>query len=223
MKTRFSNCKTVLALISLTCRPLSLDEINLLAPLPKRNSLAAVRERRSFLAVQGDIVYPIHQLAQDYMDDKFKKLRDVSPQKVHLDVYRLSLAGMKTTLKRNICNLKGPGVTSEEMQPPSPDPLRAVSYSCSCWAYHLEQSGTLSEQRKAEESKVIYAFFEEHLLHWIEAMSLLGTISHTMSLISLLQTIFEVSMASFGFDNGHREITYDNADQHRSQIVRLLV
>ncbi|KAJ5449346.1 WD40 repeat-like protein [Penicillium cf. griseofulvum] len=193
MKTRFSNCKAVLALISITCRPLSLDEINLLAPLPKQNSLAVVRECRSFLAVQGDIVYPIHQSAQDYMSDKFEKLRDVSRQKVHLDVYRLSLGGMKTTLKRNIYNLKGPGVTSEEIQPPSPDPLRVVSYSCSYWAYHLEQSGTLSEQSKAKESKAIYAFFEEHFLHWVEAMSLPGTISHTVSLISLLQTIFETN------------------------------
>ncbi|KAF4763622.1 hypothetical protein HAV15_001338 [Penicillium sp. str.  len=55
--------------------------------------------------------------------------------------------------------------------------------------YHLEQSEAhISEME-------VFAFFKKHLLHWFEAMSLMGIISEAMEIIHKLQSL-EKSMSS---------------------------
>lgn len=62
-----------------------------------------------------------------------------------------------------------------------------LQYSCRYWAYHLEQS----KDHFAEEE--IFAFLKKHLLHWLEAMSLIDALPITVGIIGALQSYMTVS------------------------------
>lgn len=61
--------------------------------------------------------------------------------------------------------------------------------------YHLEQSEAhISEME-------VFAFFKKHLLHWFEAMSLMGIISEAMEIIHKLQSLEKVNTCSVSIAN----------------------
>ena len=66
-----------------------------------------------------------------------------------------------------------------------------VQYACRYWVYHLMQtkSGLYDEGQ-------VHVFFREHLLHWLEAMSLLEYTSESITMITTLHSILEVGLCS---------------------------
>lgn len=61
--------------------------------------------------------------------------------------------------------------------------------------YHLEQSEAhISEME-------LFTFLKRHLLHWFEAMSLMGTISEAMEIIHKLQSLEKVNTCSVSITN----------------------
>ncbi|KAJ5984632.1 NACHT and WD40 domain protein [Penicillium waksmanii] len=61
-----------------------------------------------------------------------------------------------------------------------------MQYACCYWAYHLSQSqNSLVEIGKSSPSTL--RFLQQHCLHWMEAMGILGRISQVIGIIDLLQ------------------------------------
>ena len=92
-------------------------------------------------------------------------------------------------LKQDICGVRAPGtprsaVSSEDINKCLPP---EVQYACLYWVYHIQQAGIhIADDESA------HGFLKCHLLHWIEALSLIGKISEGFGLIKTLQSLLKV-------------------------------
>ncbi|KAH8423671.1 uncharacterized protein LDX57_001428 [Aspergillus melleus] len=188
---RFDYCKDVLIVVMLACRPLTLGELELLAKLPKGLVKYVVQDCSSFLVIQRDIVFLIHQSAQDYLRENRLRLRQGSLEELHHEIFEQSLDGMNDCLERNMYKLPNHGVLTEEVQVPVSNPLDPVQYSCHYWVYHFKHGGL-----RVSDLDGIYMFLRRHFLHWLEALNLRGTIPHAMDLISTLVPMLTVCWPS---------------------------
>lgn len=187
-------CQRVLVAVMLACRPLNLAELEILSVLEPETALDIVRQCRSFLTVDGKTVYVLHESAQDYLKCHFRKLRDVSMETLHGDICLNSLQGL-TALKRDIYNLSDPGIEIHHVCPPDPSPLYPFSYACQYWVFHLSHSNL-----DAVSPGMIQAFLTVHLLHWLEAMSLLKRLPETIDMMRVLEELLQVG---FKFVTSH--------------------
>ncbi|KXX81126.1 Vegetative incompatibility protein HET-E-1 [Madurella mycetomatis] len=89
-------------------------------------------------------------------------------------------------LKEDICKLRMPGTPCKDIEPAvinSHFPSE-VQYACRYWVYHLQQSSA-----RIIETHPIFSFLKQHLLHWLEALSLLGKISEGIAILRSLQAL----------------------------------
>ncbi|PLB45998.1 hypothetical protein P170DRAFT_467173 [Aspergillus steynii IBT 23096] len=161
--------RDILAMTMLARRPLTLRK-------------DCVIQCRSFLAIRGETVYLIHQSAQDWLSENHRRLSDVPLQELHGFVFQNSLNGMSEILKENIYGLSHCGVLSDEVTAPADNPLSPVRYACQYWAYHLEESDVLP-------ATDILHFLQDHILHWLEAMALMGLMPETIGVVDMLQSL----------------------------------
>ncbi|KAL2826365.1 WD40-repeat-containing domain protein [Aspergillus pseudoustus] len=178
-------CILVLSIVTLGYRPLHLHELCLVAGLHRQQyGLEDLRDIvgicASFLTIRDDYVYLVHQSAKDYLID-VKVAAAIFPSKpsaIHHRIFCESLHSLSTRLQRNIynLNLNNPGVSISEITTfrPDPDPLLDLRYSCTYWLDHLFKITSISD----DELNAILDFFNKHLLHWLESLSLSGEMRH---------------------------------------------
>lgn len=171
------SCRHVLAMVTLAHRPLYLSELRVIADVSDVSELEKIIHLcGSFITVRDAQIYLIHQSAKDYLT--VKALPRVFPsgsQAVHRDLFLRSLRALSRTLKRDIYGLRNPGFLVDEVQPPNPNPLSAVRYSCVYWVDHLLEALRQNPKQGKElpDDEEIYAFLKTHFLHWLESLSLL--------------------------------------------------
>jgi hypothetical protein len=187
-------CKRILAVTTVVRRPITLQELTVLADIPDYHASADTLEEmvlscRSFLTLQDHTIYFVHQSAKDYLlappsdnalhvahDTAFNKIFPSGTNHVHYEIFRRSLKTMSVTLRRDIYGLREPGIEIHDVEVPDPDPLASVGYSCLHWVNHWCDSlpGTSTSQHNDLPGRdAILAFLETKLLHWVEAVSLL--------------------------------------------------
>ena len=89
-----------------------------------------------------------------------------------------------------MCSLVGPGVLRSEIDdrtvasslPPE------LQYACRYWTSHLIQN-----KEHIVNGDMTHLFLQEHLLHWLEAMSLMRESSRCVHLLDSLQPLAGVS------------------------------
>lgn len=157
--------KAVLQTVCFASRPLSYDELHVLAGLPSdAGADEFVEDCGSFLTVQGETVYLLHNSSGEYLTAYFKSQQ----AETHLNIFNRSIAAMSDGLRYNIYDLNPASEAADFTPPQSDDPMAALRYSCEFWVEHLEKgAGPLSEDSGA------FAFLEAHLLHWLESLSLM--------------------------------------------------
>jgi hypothetical protein len=101
----------------------------------------------------------------------------VSPADCHEALLDGCLLLLNEHLRQDICEIRNLGLANAEV---SDLPARielyvpeALRYACLSWPVHLHESGSLSGAVSAG----LLHFCTEHLLHWLEALSLLGKLS----------------------------------------------
>ena len=175
-------CLLVLSTATLVYRPLHLLELAALSGLPSEiagdtQTLKRLVYLCSFLTVQHDHIYFIHQSAQEYV----KESTEVFPngeKPIHIDMFSRSLQAMSRNLRKNVCNLLQHGPLTNEPRPVDLSMLTPVRYSCIFWVDHLCHAVINgSHKNEIPQEKVIFDFLKEHFLHWLESLSLLGKIS----------------------------------------------
>ncbi|UKZ48459.1 hypothetical protein TrVGV298_002684 [Trichoderma virens] len=106
----------------------------------------------------------------------------VHEQKAHqlLAIKCLQLLLTDGTLKRNICNLQLPSTPRSEIDQQAIDAALPpeVQYACRYWVYHWKE-GT----KKIKDGELVDLFLSDHLLHWLEALALLGRISECIRMV----------------------------------------
>lgn len=189
------DCKTVLAATTLSFRPLSLYELAALVDLPLDVAETAIEMCGSFLTVIGEKVNLIHQSAKDYLERNFTlKLQPAGVAQGHANIGKRSIDAMSSDLRQNMYNLDF-GFKPNDMNPPHLDPLARIRYPCMFWADHLcfQNDENPESSRELTDSGKVFGFLKEHLLHWLEALSLLGKLSDGVLLIRKLLHAAQVS------------------------------
>ncbi|KXX73590.1 Vegetative incompatibility protein HET-E-1 [Madurella mycetomatis] len=125
--------KSILAVISVVYRPITVDELATLVNIPPGASgnykaLAEIVGRcSSFLTLRERVISFVHQSAKDFLVQKAS--RETFPsgmQHVHYIIFSRSVQVMTDTLSRDIYSLGAPGSSIDDAKPPDPDPLAAA-------------------------------------------------------------------------------------------------
>jgi hypothetical protein len=101
----------------------------------------------------------------------------------------LELMAVTSGLRQDMCNLSGTGVLRRDIDegivnsnlPPE------LQYACRYWVDHLERSG-----RSIRDKNTTHRFLEKHLLHWLEAMSLINETSLCVRLLAASSGVSEL-------------------------------
>jgi len=125
--------------------------------------------------------------SQRCSDSRFQ----VDEKERHTSLFRKCMEHI-SQLQENICNLWGPGVLITEIpgdmiQKSIP---RHVQYACRYWLDHWRLGGLLALE---EDIKTLRQFLEQHFLHWLEGLSLIGEVSNGANMIIALEEILSVS------------------------------
>jgi hypothetical protein len=148
---------------------------------------------RSVLSIPSDENRPVrilHLSFPEFLVQTTTKFRVDAPTK-HKDIAKSCLRTMRRLLRRDICYLADPGARRAEI-----DPLDVhrclpseLQYSCRYWTHHLKNSHALSS-----DIEEVQLFLQQHFLHWMEAMSLLGLISDMTGMLDILLAMVTVSI-----------------------------
>lgn len=198
-------CRTVLAVATLVNRPLHLNELSTLAgfqgrlkKLPHVEEL--IKDCGSFLTVQENRVYFIHQSAKEYLaSDVSSKSSLELPNKrdtVHSSIISNSLDAMSQILRKNIYELEHPATLIDDVCPPKNNSLDPILYSCVNWVAHVCEIDAQNNLHGLIDKQKILGFLKTHFLHWLEALSLTRNLSVNTSHIKRLTKLLKVSIVS---------------------------
>jgi len=166
-----------------------------LLQIPFKMVSSTLDSLRSILNVPVDESQPVrlfHLSFRDFLLD-FQRCSDsrfqIDEKERHTSLFRKCMEHI-SQLQENICNLWGPGVliteipddTIQKSIPPH------VRYACRYWLDHC-RLGNLVE----EDIKTLRQFLEQHFLHWLEGLSLIGEVSNGAHMIIALEEILSVS------------------------------
>jgi hypothetical protein len=152
---------------------------------------------RSVVDVPEDPDFPIRLLHPSFreflideqrcLDRRFK----IDEKKIHTDLVESCLKVMSYALKRDICGLQMPGALSSEVESNTLSRClpKHVQYACRYWVDHLQRG----EIGLCYDNGQVHKFLQQHFLHWIEALSLMGKISEGVLLITTLHSMLTVS------------------------------
>jgi hypothetical protein len=189
--------------ITLACRPLCLTELPVLARLPAElhGNCEIIEDLisrcGSFLTIRQDTVYLVHQSAKDYFTTGKGNRIFLAGQLVeHAKITRLCFKLMADTLKRDICDLRVPGIPLDEIVASTVEQCLPLStqYACLYWVDHLHQAVDDSFFR---DNSLLHLFYQRQLLSWLEAWSLMKRFSEGLSMIRQLEEMINVSYWSY--------------------------
>jgi len=139
----------------------------------------------------------LHPSFRDFLLDN-RRCQDprfeVVAENTHRDLAVRCLDLMSRSLRRDICSLKLPGALSSDIVPEALERLlpAEVQYACRYWVDHLQRGNV--ELRNGEPlHDQIDAFMNEHFLHWLEALSLLGRIHDGILMVKAINSMLSVS------------------------------
>jgi hypothetical protein len=110
----------------------------------------------------------------------------------HRTIVIRSIAAMNKVLRKDICSLGRPDFCIIDDQTPQSDPLKSILYSCVYWIDHLCEMASDHDRIGLCDNGSIDAFWKNHFLHWLEALSLTRSISESVAAISKLASLLEV-------------------------------
>ncbi|KAH7201200.1 hypothetical protein DER44DRAFT_436785 [Fusarium oxysporum] len=125
----------------------------------------------------------------------------VDERHTHQSLAKHCLRIMRGGLRKNICSLSFPGMRRSAVDPGQLEKSMPsqVQYACMHWVYHQTGGGS-----KPNDDKEVYDFLTTHLLHWIEAMSLLGRVKECLdslrSLARWLESREDLRVSTFVAD-----------------------
>ena len=191
-------CKDILAVISIVRRPITLDELPSLVDMPRNsNNYEALTEIvglcGSFLTLQRRTISFVHQSAKDFLIQTSEEIFPSGVQDVHHSIFLRSLRVLTSTLRRDIYALGAPGFPLDQVKQPDPDPLAASRYSCVYWIDHLYDCDPICNRTgDLQDGGSVDRFLCRSYLYWLEALSLLKSISEGTLSMAKLDSLLQV-------------------------------
>jgi hypothetical protein len=200
-------CKSILAVVSSVYQPITLDELASLVDMPNGVSgdeslTEIIGLCGSFLTLQKRTISFVHQSAKDFL---FKEAsNDIFPstiQSVHYTIFSRSLQVMSRTLRRDVYSLGAPGFFIDQVKQPDPDPLAAARYSCLYWIDHLLDCDTREDTiSDLKDSGSVNRFLCQSYLYWLEALSLMRSLSSGVVMIRKLENWLKVKFSTLSYN-----------------------
>jgi hypothetical protein len=138
-----------------------------------------------------DPIRLLHLSFRDFLVDP--EIRKKTPlwidkKQMHQDIVVCCLRVMKENLRKDMCNLRTPGITRSniDQQTVTNHIQPELEYACLYWVDHLKKGGIVISDDE------LYLFLSSHLLHWIEALSLVGRASDSLGILRTLRSVFQV-------------------------------
>ncbi|KAH7010885.1 uncharacterized protein B0I36DRAFT_257304 [Microdochium trichocladiopsis] len=196
--------KQFIGSIVLLAHPLSTSSLARLLAVP----LDAIEDQldllHSVLSIPSDSGMPVRLLHLSFRDflvdpekgkeqDKYPFWVDGRQAHERLATQCLQLLSTGDTLKRDICGLRLPGTRRSEVKqriiddglPPE------VQYACRYWTYHWKES-----KCRIRDGDLADHFLTDHLLHWLEALGLLGRVSESIGMVDDLLGLLDREKSS---------------------------
>lgn len=192
-------CKQILAIMSTVYRPITLSELSsLIEVLDYDYDDEALSEIitvcGSFLTLRENTITFVHQSAKDFLLQE--ALNEIFPSGIgaeHHMIFSYCLEVMFKTLRRDIFDIKLPGLSIKDARQPSPNPLAAAEYACVYWVDHLQGSErNKSYDLSLNKSGRVDTFLQQKFLHWLEALSILGRVSTGIQGMEKLEMLIQV-------------------------------
>ncbi|KAL2887439.1 Vegetative incompatibility protein HET-E-1 [Ceratocystis lukuohia] len=186
-------CEEILATTLTVYRPITLHQLHALVkelqPYSQQDVEEIIASCGSFLTLHNGLVNFVHLSAKDYLrSEASNKLLPSGIARRHQTIFERSLVIFRTTLKRDIYHLQAPGCLNNEISVPDPDPLASIQYSCLFWVDHFQDS---KEDGLTSGKDKVLSFFANDYLHWLEALSLLKSISDAGRAMGKLQAYLQ--------------------------------
>ena len=188
----------VVGSVVILASPLSTTSLARLLGISKARVDHALDLLHSVLSIPSNLDTPVrllHLSFRDFLLDTEKREKHpfwINEKDVHkilaakcLD--RLSLGGY---LKKDICDLRTPempraGIDKQTIDAHLPPDIQ---YACQYWVYHAKECRSV-----ICDDEQVHNFLKCHLLHWLEALSLIGRVSESISMIGNLIAMLDVS------------------------------
>jgi hypothetical protein len=200
-------CTQILAVVSAVYRPVTLDELSSFVDMP--NGIAGEYEALSeiigscgsFLTLREQTVSFVHQSAKDFLVQKvYNEIYPFGLEAVHHTIFSRSLQAMSQTLGRDIYSLRAPGISIDQVEAPNPDPLAAVRYSCLYWVNHLLScDARVNATSDLKDGGLVDKFLRQSCLSWLEALSLMRSLSSGIVTIRNLENRIEVNFPTLSY------------------------
>jgi NACHT domain/WD domain, G-beta repeat len=197
-------CKRILSIVAVVKRPITVEELvsldetlhKLDYPEDLSEDLENLEQRvgqcGSFLTIRESTVYWVHQSAKEFLlqENKSQEIFRSGIGEVHHAIFSRSLQVMSLALRRDVYCLRAPGIIIDQVKQPDPDPLAAVRYFCLYWVDHLlEYQSTENTIKDLKDSGQLYSFLCQYFLYWLEALSLLRSMSEGIVMIKKLEDL----------------------------------
>ena len=112
----------------------------------------------------------------------------VDEAKGHRNLFSNCLELM-STLQKDICNLQYPGVLVGSIEKGRVEKFLSpeIQYACRHWIHHLQLANTVLRN-----DDNVHSFLRKHLLHWLEALSLIGVLAEGVHAVINLELMLTV-------------------------------
>ncbi|KAL8296250.1 hypothetical protein RB600_001638 [Gaeumannomyces tritici] len=182
--------REIVGTIVLLADPLPTASLARLLGRSQVNVDSKLRGLHSVLDISDDPIAPVkllHLSFRDFLVDD--ENRDANPfwvdkQDTHERLADRCLELLSTNnLKRNVCGLRLPGTLRSEIDRQTIDAALPpdVQYACRYWVHHWKES-----KRRLRDGNLVDLFLTKHLLHWLEALGVIGRIRENIGMVDEL-------------------------------------
>lgn len=195
-------CTEILAVASVVKRPVTCQELfyiissSLYDDLKLDDMESIIESCGSFLNIQGDTIYFVHQSAVDFLHSDASTLPEIAMR--HHSIFWNSLNALLESehMKRDIYGLEAPATRYEMIKLPHPDPLSDLHYCCIYWVDHLaswiyggNMISTPHSSTKNDAICKVHTFLRSKFLYWVEGLALHGQMQQVVKAIQKLQSL----------------------------------
>jgi WD40 repeat protein len=153
------------------------------------------------VASAGGVIRPLHQSFPDFVCQHGGRVHPdlvIKAATANASLTQYCLARLNKDLHYDICDIRDPSLFNNEIQDLE-GLLRihvscALRYSCEFWTVHCLE-GMPSTDSRCQAHLGLVEFCHNHLLHWIELLSLIDGLNIISRDISKLLVVFQVTIA----------------------------
>ncbi|KAL3473297.1 hypothetical protein BJX99DRAFT_261485 [Aspergillus californicus] len=195
--------KEIVGVIVLLAAPLSIHALSRLLDQKADDIARRLSLLHSVLDIPSDNydtpVRLLHLSFRDFLLDPKQKQDNpfwIDEQDTNQTILSQSLRVM-ANLRRNICNLSGDGVPRQKISKDSVDRYvrPEMKHSCRYWTQYLSRCKSPVSSKES-----IRNFLQEHFLHWVEVMIILGFASQIDGMIDIFLPVINDQAGDFLHD-----------------------